>query len=357
MLRAALIGFPSVGKTTLFRLMTSTAGARNGVKRAAAHVGVARVPEPRLDRLVELFRPKHRVPATVELAEMAGHAAARSLLDIAAFREADALLHVVRSFRDERVPHTSGSVDPIRDVRTMEEELILADLGVAERRLERLGQDLKKRKSDDLKTEQAVLMECQAALEAGTPLRRMTRDPDAAKRLRGFQFLSAKPLLVVNNLDESDLPHGLERSALDFEAFLSEAGANAVAVCAKIELEISQLDEEAAEVFSADLGLMESGLNRVIRASYELLGYISFFTVGERECRAWTVSQSTVAQDAAAEIHSDIARGFIRAEVVPYNSLVEHGSIAACRERGLVRLEGKNYIVRDGDVITFRFAT
>ena len=357
MLRAALIGFPAVGKTTLFRLMTSVEEARDGTRRAEAHVGIAKVPEPRLDRLVDIFRPKKRVPATVELAEMVGHATTQSLVDIAAFRDADALLHIVRAFRDERVPHSSGSINPARDTRTMEEELILADLGVAERRIERLHRDLKKHKSDDLEAEQAVLTKCQTTLEAGTPLRRMSLEPQASKLLRGFQFLSAKPLLVINNLDESDLPSGLEETDPSLQEVLREADAKAVAVCAKIELEIGQLDKESAEAFSEDLGLAESGLDRIIRASYELLGYISFFTVGEDECRAWTLPRGTVAQDAAREIHSDISRGFIRAEVVAYTDLVEHGSLASCREHGLVRLEGKTYVVCDGDVITFRFAT
>ena len=356
MLRAALIGFPAVGKTTLFRLMTSSAEAREGAKRQEAHVGVARVPDPRLDRLVELYRPRRRVPATVELAEMAGHTATRSLLDVAPFRNADALLHVVRSFRDERVPHEAGSVDPLRDARTMEEELILADLGVAERRLQRLAQDLKKMKNEELRAEYAVLEACQQALEAGTPLRHLSLDAPAAKRLRGFQFLSAKPLLVVHNLDESDLPDGLDALGNTLTPFLEAAQAQIVAICAKIELEISELDDEAARSFSDDLGLEESGLDRIIRASYDLLGYISFFTVGDDECRAWTVPRGTAAQDAAGEIHTDISRGFIRAEVVAYADLSTHGSLSACRDRGLVRLEGKEYVVDDGDVINFRFA-
>jgi len=357
MLRAALIGFPSVGKTTLFRLMTSVAEARDGARRQAAHVGVARVPDPRLDRLVELYRPRRRVPATVELTEMVGHTATRSLLDVAAFRNADALLHVVRAFRDERVAHVSGSVEPLRDARTMEDELILADLGVAERRLDRLAQDLKKIKNDDLTAEHTVLEQCRVALEAGTPLRRLSLDPHAAKRLRGFQFLSAKPLLLVNNLDEADLPDRLQASASSLAPFLEESGAQAVSVCAKIELEISQLDPDAASAFSDDLGLTESGLNRIVRASYELLGYVSFFTVGDDECRAWTLPRGTSAREAAGEIHSDISRGFIRAEVVAYTDLVAHGSLPACRDHGLVRLEGKDYVVQDGNVINFRFAT
>ena len=324
MLRAALIGFPSVGKTTLFRLMTSAAEPRDGARRQEASVGIARVPDPRLDRLVELYKPQRRVPATVELTEMVGHAATRALLDVAAFRNADALLHIVRAFRDDRVAHVSGSVEPLRDARMMEDELILADLGVAERRLERLVQDLKKVKNDNLSAEHAVLEQCRIALEAGTPLRRLVLDPSAAKRLRGFQFLSAKPLLLVNNLDETDLPDGLHAPHSTLVPFLEESGARTVSICAKIELEIDQLDADAASAFSDDLGLTESGLDRIVRASYGLLGYISFFTVGDDECRAWTVSLGTAAQDAAREIHSDISRGFIRAEVVAYTPTSWH---------------------------------
>jgi ribosome-binding ATPase len=245
----------------------------------------------------------------------------------------------------------------------MEDELILADLGVAERRLERLDKDLKKSRSADLERERDVLTECRAALEEGKPLRSLDLKGEDLKRLRGFQFLSAKPLLIVINLDESQLASirgsDTDRSAdtVGLKPFLTRAGTAAVAVCAKIELEIAQLDPADAAAFLADLGLQESGLDRVIRASYDLLGYISFFTVGEDECRAWSIPRGTPAQLAAGEIHSDIARGFIRAEVVGYDQLIGRGSMAACRDRGEVRLEGKEYVVQDGDIINFRFAT
>jgi GTP-binding protein YchF len=240
----------------------------------------------------------------------------------------------------------------------MEDELILADLGVAERRLERLERDLKKGQSAELKKEQDVLARCRAALEEGRPLRALALDPEDAKRLRGFQFLSAKPLLLVLNLDEADLPRADDAVALaGLTAFVSGAATRAVPICAKIELEISQLDAADAAAFMADLGLRESGLDRVIRASYDLLGYISFFTVGDDECRAWSIPRNTPAQLAAGEIHSDIQRGFIRAEVVRYDHLLARGSIAACREHGELRLEGKEHIVQDGDVINFRHAT
>jgi GTP-binding protein YchF len=367
MLRAALIGFRSTGKTTLFQLMTSApAAARGGHTKGDISVGISKVPDARLDRLTAMYNPRKRVPATVEFTDLAvpGIAGAKSLVDVAGYKNADALVHVLRAFRDPAVPYPSGSIAPGRDAQAMEDELILADLGVAERRLERLEKDLKKSRSADLEREREVLMACKAALESGRPLRALELSGDDLKRLRGFQFLSAKPLLIVINLDEGDLSGGGAATHVDRAAeatglasFLSRAATGAVAVCARIELEIGLLEAADAATFLNDLGLAESGLDRVIRATYDLLGYISFFTVGEDECRAWSIPRGTAAQAAAAEIHSDIARGFIRAEVVSYDHLIARGNMAACRERGEVRLEGKEYVVQDGDVINFRFAT
>jgi hypothetical protein len=366
MLRAALIGVGSSGKTSLFQLMTSareTARASHG--KGEVSIGISKVPDARLDRLTAMYNPKKRVAATVEFSDLAipGAGGAQALVDVAAYKNADALVHVLRAFQDPSVPHPSGTVDPARDAQAMEDELILADLGVAERRLERLDKDLKRTRSADLEKERDVITLCKAALEEGRPLRTLDLKGDDLKRLRGFQFLSAKPLLIVINLDESALAEGgatgivKAAEAAGLTAFLSHAATAAVAVCAKIELEIAQLDAADAAAFLADLGLSESGLDRVIRASYDLLGYMSFFTVGEDECRAWSIPRQTQAQIAAGEIHSDIARGFIRAEVVGYDPLVTRGSMAACREHGEVRLEGKEYIVQDGDIINFRFAT
>ena len=364
MLRAALIGLPATGKTTLFQLMTAvreTGRAAHG--RGEVQIGVSKVPDARLDRLTAMFNPKKRVPATVEFADNAGATTgAQALVDVAAYKNADALVHVVRAFRDEVVAHASGSVNPSRDAQTMEDELILADLGVAERRLERLEKDLRKTKTSELETEKALMLRCKEALESGTPLRALSLAGDDLKRLRGFQFLSAKPLLVVINLDEADvaeasasIEHAAESTGLT--TFLSRAGTRAVAVCGKIELEIADLEPADAIAFLSDLGLTESGLDRVIRATYDLLGYMSFFTVGEDECRAWSIPRGTIAQVAAGEIHSDISRGFIRAEVVAYDALVARGSLTACRDHGELRLEGKEYVVADGDVINFRHAT
>jgi GTP-binding protein YchF len=361
MLRAGLIGFSSSGKTALFQLLTSARDAPRSGGKVDANVGVSRVPDDRLDRLTALFNPRKRVPATVEFADIAGaglRTGAQALLDVAPFRNADALLHVVRMFRDPAIPHPTGAIDPARDVRTMEDEIILADLGVVERRLERLERDIKKGGGADLKKEQEVLIACREALEAGRPLRAVQLASDDARRLRGFQFLSAKPLLLVLNLDEADLPHADEAVRMaGLEAFMSGAATRAVPICGKIELEIAQLDDADARAFMADLGLRESGLDRVIRASYDLLGYISFFTVGEDECRAWSIPRGTSAVLAAGEIHTDISRGFIRAEVVRYEDLIARGALAACRDHGELRLEGKDYVVLDGDVINFRHAT
>ena len=362
MLRAALIGLPSSGKTTLFQLMTSIHEAPRG--KGDVNIGISKVPDERLDRLTAMYNPRKRVPATVEFTDIAGPArsGAQALVDVAGYKNADALVHVIRAFRDASVPHPSSSIDPARDAQAMEDELILADLGVAERRLERLEKDLKKGRSTELEKERDLVQRCKDALEHGTPLRALQLAGDDLKRLRGFQFLSAKPLLLVINLDEadvaevgSDLSRAAEKTGLT--AFLAHASTRAVALCAKIELEISQLEGADAKAFLSDLGLTESGLDRVIRTSYDLLGYISFFTVGEDECRAWSIARGTPAQLAAGEIHSDISRGFIRAEVVAYDALVGRGTMAACRDHGEVRLEGKEYVVQDGDIINFRHAT
>jgi GTP-binding protein YchF len=358
MLRAALIGLPSSGKTTLFQLMTSVHDTPRG--KGDVNIGISKVPDERLDKLTAMYNPRKRVPATVEFTDIVApiRGGAQALVDVAGYKNADALVHVVRAFRDPAVAHPAGAIDPARDAQTMEDELILADLGVAERRLERIEKDLKRGKSPELEKERDLVHRCKEALEHGTPLRALQLAGDDLKRLRGFQFLSAKPLLIVLNLDEEDLPQAdraVEIAGL--QDFVKGANTRAVPICAKIELEIAQLDSADAAAFMADLGLRESGLDRVIRASYDLLGYISFFTVGDDENRAWSIPRGTNAQNAAGEIHTDIQRGFIRAEVCRYEHLLSRGTLAACRDHAELRLEGKEYVVLDGDVINFRHAT
>ena len=362
MLHAALIGFPATGKSTLFQLMTSAKDAPRGQGKAETAIGISKVPDLRLDKLTAMYNPRKRVPATIEFTDIvAPGRTASALVDVVGYKNADALVHVVRGFRDEAVPHSAGAVDPARDARAMEDELILADLGLVERRLDRLDKDLKKTRTAEGEAERNLILRCKEALENGQPLRALGLTGDDLRRLRGFQFLSAKPLLIVINLDEVDVSTAASvadaAARTGLSAFISRASTRAVPVCAKIELEIAALEPADAQAFLADLGLQESGLDRVIQGSYDLLGYLSFFTVGEDECRAWSIPRGTHAQDAAGEIHSDISRGFIRAEVVSYDALTSRGSMAACKEHGEVRLEGKEYIVKDGDVINFRHAT
>ena len=362
MLRAALIGFPSSGKTTLFQLMTSARDAPKG--KGDVNIGISKVPDARLDALTTMYNPRKRVPATVEFTDIIAPArsGAQALVDVAGYKNADALVHVVRAFRDASVPHPSGAIDPARDAQAMEDELILADLGVAERRVERIEKDLKKGRSAELEKERDLVRRCQAALEDGKPLRTLELTGDDLQASARLSVSLGKTATPRHQSRRS----GPQRRGIDdresgrksgLTAFLAHAATRAVALCAKIELEISQLEGDDAKAFLSDLGLSESGLDRVISTSYDLLGYMSFFTVGEDECRAWSIARGTTAQAAAGEIHTDIQRGFIRAEVVAYDALISRGSMAACRDHGEVRLEGKEYVVQDGDIINFRFAT
>tara|TARA_B100001123_G_scaffold307316_1_gene343421 strand:- start:12863 stop:13951 length:1089 start_codon:yes stop_codon:yes gene_type:complete len=358
-LRAGLIGLPSTGKTTLFHLLTKGASgsSSNRFGRLEAQMGMATVPDSRLEQLAAIYKPKKRTPATVTFVDIGGTTAPRSLVDVAAYREADTLLHVVRAFTASAIPHTEGTIDPNRDIQAIEVELILADLAVAEKRLDRIRRDRKKTASRDLDVEAALLERCSKQLEDGLPIRSMKLNKTEEKTLRGFQFLSAKPLLLVNNVDESALNSTTETmESVDLKEMLDKPNIESVKVCAKIELEISELDSNDEKIFLADLGLDRPGLHRVVQATYGLLGYISFFTVGKDECRAWSIPAGTSANQAAGEIHTDIERGFIRAEVVEHGQLLHRGTISACRDNGEVRLEGKDYVVKDGDVINFRFA-
>ena len=355
-MKAGILGLTLAGKSTLFQLLTGTQAAAPG-GRPEARVGVARVPDPRVDRLAAIFRPRKRTLATVEYVDVPGVAKGEggALVDLPALRGVDALVHVVRAFESDTVPHPDGSVDPLRDAKMLELELILADLGTVERRLERLEATIKKASKAEDVAERSLFLRLEETLEAEKPLREMGTTDEEDHRLRGYALLSGKPMLVVANLGETEIREAaafLERSGL--AAFARKPGVALCAVSAPIEAEMADLSPEDAKAFRDDLSLAEPGLERVIRSTYDLLGLISFLTAGEDECRAWTICRGTRAQVAAGTIHSDIERGFIRAQVVPFEELVAAGSIAACRERGSLRLEGRDYEVKDGDVIEFR---
>ncbi len=355
-MKIGLIGRPKSGKTTLFNLLTGStvATSRFDVSRTELHTGIARVPDDRVIRLSELFTPKKTTPASFEVVDLAGIAKGeRGSLEAKEFRNADALLHVVRTF-----PDAAGDAgDPRRDIEDLELELILADLEVVERRLERLEVSLKKRRTDAEAKEQAVLATLKTRLEAETPIRALDLADEDTRTIRGFTFLSQKPILHCLNLDEKELAKGGRVVEAFGLAAVSARPRTLIGwVSAVIEAEVAQLAGEEQAAFLADLGLAEPAIRRVLRDCYALLGLVSFFTVGDDEVRAWPVPRGTRAQDAAGTVHSDIARGFIRAEVTRYDDLVAaNGSFADVRARGQLRLEGKDYVVHDGEICHFRF--
>jgi hypothetical protein len=349
-----ILGLPKAGKTTLFNLLTASAAATDRFAQSReAHVAVTRVPDSRLAALRDLFRPRKFKLATVQFVDIPGleRGQGSANLDLVRLREVDGLVHVVRAFDDPDLPPPAGGVDPQRDAQEVDLELILADLELVERRLKRLRQSAKRGLKPEEVQEQRLLEEVIApALAAERPLRSVTLGVDDAKRLRGFQLLSAKPMLLVWNVDGGSLGSAVSGGELS-----DAAGRRRVVLCAPIEEQIARLPAAEAAEFLAAYGLSEPSLDRLIRAGYELLGLVSFFTVGEDEVRAWTVRRGTPAREAAGAVHSDIERGFIRAEVVAWDELLRRGSLAACREAGTLRLEGKDYPIQDGDVAHFRF--
>jgi GTP-binding protein YchF len=355
-MKTAIIGLPMTGKTSLFTILTG-AHQESRMGSTATRTGVARVPDERLEALGRLFEPPKVTHATVEYVDVPS-VSKESLRDpayIASLRVADAFAHVLRLFEDATVPHEKGSVDPVRDLEDVETELILSDLVVVEKRLERLDKDRKKIKNPELDREFELLMRAKAMLEDNKPLRQLELDADDEKRIRGFQFLSQKPMLCVLNLGENDAARLHDRESEYREGPLAGRSHTSVtAVCGKIEAELAELPAEEQQTFLASYGLEESGLQRLISATYFLLGLMSFLTAGEDECRAWTIPIHSPAVKAAGAIHSDFEKKFIRAEVVNWKALVDHGGYAGVRERGLLRLEGKEYIVKDGDVLVIR---
>ncbi|MEX2225139.1 MAG: redox-regulated ATPase YchF [Dehalococcoidia bacterium] len=356
-----IIGFQRSGKTTVFNAVTK-GHAETGSYGAGVqpNIGVVKVPDDRLDRLAKLFDPKKFTLADIRYIDFPGEAFSSgegpSAQFVAQLGRCDALIHVVRAFEDETVPHPQVSVDAMRDAQAMELELAFADAAFIEKRLERIEiatRSMKAGERDQAEREVALLKRLQAALEAETPLRAQRIDAEDAKLLVNYQFLSDKPLLLVVNIGEGDVARSSDVEG-EFAQFAGEHRAVA-AISGKIEQELAQMSDDDAAEFRGDLGIKEAGLDRMIRMSYELTGLIPFFTVGPDECRAWNVQRGATAPQAAGKIHTDLERGFIRAEVVQWGDLLDAGSMAEAKKRGVVRQEGKTYVVQDGDVLNILF--
>jgi len=371
---STITGLPYVGKTTLFNLLTgghASTGAFAGAE-AETNVGVAKVPDERVDKLAALFKPRKTTYAEVTYRDLGlAHSAEKGALakggplppalstqKLGDLRSSDAIVHVVRAFRDPSVPHVDTTIDPVRDLASVELELLFADHAVVERRLERIEPELRSAKGPEKEArerEKIVLRKAMAALDAETPLRDIALDEEERRAVRGYRFLTLQPQLVVANIDESDVADSEAVLAPLRAAAAKHKGMAVVPVCAKLEAEIAELPADEAAAFRAELGVPEPALRRVVRATYELLGLISFFTTGEDEVRAWTIPANTPAQQAAGAIHSDLERGFIRAEVIRWDELLRAGSEANAKKLGIMRTEGKTYPVQDGDCLHVLF--
>jgi len=359
-MKTAIIGLANSGKTTVFNALTGLNLEVTAYTTIPAEpfVGVVKVPDARITRLTEIFRPKKSTLATVEYIDYIGLtkgdlAQNRKVFDL--IKDADALVHVVRGFEDETVSHPMGSVNPRRDAETVELEMIFGDLELVEKRLDRMEEGAKRGKKFD-ELEHKLLIKCREALENETALRDVDFTDEEQKSMRSLQFMSIKPQLVVINVSDEEINSANTKAMVDdITGYFSGRFVKVISLSGKIEMEIARLSPEEAEAFLDDLGIDEPALNKLIHLSYDLLGFISFLTSGEDEVRAWTIKKGTDAQHAAGKIHSDIERGFIRAETVAYDDFIRCGSQAAAKEKGLVRLEGKTYEVKDGDIINFRF--
>ncbi len=362
-MKLGIVGLPNVGKSTLFNALTG-AGADSAnypFCTIEPNVGVVAVPDPRLDALAEMYSPEKYTPATVEFFDIAGLVKGAAQGEglgnkfLSHIRECDAILHVVRCFENGNIIHVDGNVNSVRDVETINIELILSDIEIVDRRIDRTQKAMKSDKT--LGAELAFLEKLKAHLEEGACARAMETTDDEAAILADMPLLTAKPVIYVANVGEDEAGSEPQGNAQydGLKAFAESEHSGIIAICAGLEAEIAELDAEEKAVFLEDLGIAESGLDRLIRASYELLGLISFLTAGPKEVRAWTIKRGTKAPGAAGKIHSDFERGFIRAEIVAFDDLMKHGSMTAAKEAGLVRSEGKEYVMKDGDVTLFRF--
>ncbi len=356
-MKTAIIGLPMVGKTSLFTILTGVHESAARMGSLEARVGITKVPDARVDALAKLYQPPKITYATVEYFDFPSISkeALRDPSYLASLRVADALAHVLRVFESDTVPHEKGSVDPLRDFEDVEVELMLSDLVVVEKRMERVDKDRKKIRSPELDQEFALLERLKAELEANRPLRGLEYSAEDEKRIRGFQFLSQKPMLCVLNLGEKDAGrlHEVEEEYRK-GPFAGRKNTAVTAICGQIEAELAELKPEEAKELLSSYGLQESGMERLITATYSLLGLMSFLTAGETEVRAWTIPIHSRAVNAAGAIHSDFEKKFIRAEVVNWQALIDHDGYPGVKEKGLLRLEGKEYIVKDGDVLVIR---
>jgi len=357
-MKIGIMGLPQAGKSTLFQILTLAAGVpRSSEGRAEAHIGVIKVPDTRLDWLVAMFQPKKAVSAIIQYQDMPPLSQGAGRVDaqiLGQLRQMDALLEVVRFFEDPRVPHAMGELDPGRDIGLIEDELILADLEVVENRMERIELDYRKGNKEDKERESPSLILCRDQLGKGGLLRDLEFPGDTGSLLRGYGLLTAKPLILLLNLGETQWSRRKE-IRLEHQGLLAHKRTALVELCAKLELEIAQLAEEDRDEFMREMGIGELGLSLLVRTSYQLLGLLSFFTYMNEEVRAWTLPAGSSALQAAGAVHTDLERGFIRAEVIGFSELKDAGSLASARKKGLLRLEGKEYVVQDGDVITIRF--
>ena len=366
-MQIAIVGLAGSGKTTVFNTHTRGQAETGGYGGVTLNVGVVKVPDARLDALAAIFKPRKIVQADVTYADLPapppsteGRIGTEDLPaeHLARLRDSDALLHVVRAFEDPANPHPSGNVDPARDLEQLDLEFLLADLSMTERRLERLKTSARHgnpAEREAAEREEVVLRRIHVGLEAGSPIRDLGLDLDDEKAIRGFRFLSQKPVMVLLNVGESDLA-AVPATVAVIAAGYDHRDALVEALSARIEMELGELEPDEAAVFMEELGIAESGLDRVIALSYRLLGLISFLTAGPDEVRAWPISDGSTAVEAAGAIHTDLAKGFIRAETVAYEDLLKLGSMAEARKAGRLRSEGKTYRVKDGDVLEILFS-